>query len=73
LGGVIGWWLVDRLHDYLPYFLVVASSSFIYVALADLIPQLQRRLSARETAAQITWLLIGIGLVTLVSSLAHGH
>ncbi len=46
LGGLTGWWLVDRLHDYLPYFLVVASSSFIYVALADLIPQLQRRLSA---------------------------
>ena len=68
LGGVTGWWLVDRLHDYLPYFLVVASSSFIYVALADLIPQLQKRLSARETLAQIFWLLVGIGLVTLVSS-----
>jgi zinc and cadmium transporter len=71
LGGLIGWWLVDRLHQYLPYFLVVASSSFIYVALADLIPQLQRRLSARETAAQVAWLLLGIALVTLVSRLAH--
>ncbi|HSH91348.1 MAG TPA: ZIP family metal transporter [Ramlibacter sp.] len=71
LGGLIGWWLVDRLHDYLPYFLVVASSSFIYVALADLIPQLQKRLTARETAAQIAWLLVGIALVTVVSNLAH--
>jgi len=52
---------------------VVASSSFMYVALADLIPQLQKRLSARETAAQIVWLMVGIGLVTWVSSLAHGH
>ena len=43
------------------------------VALADLIPQLQKRLSARETAAQILWLLVGIGLVTLVSGLAHAH
>jgi zinc and cadmium transporter len=73
LGGVVGWWLVDRLHDYLPYFLVVASSSFIYVALADLIPQLQKRLSARETLAQIFWLLVGIGMVTLVSSFIHTH
>lgn len=71
LGGVIGFWLVDRLEDYLPYFLVIASSSFVYVALADLIPQLQKRLSARETSAQIVWLLIGIGLVTVVSRLAH--
>ena len=73
LGGVTGWFLVDRLHDYLPYFLVVASSSFIYVALADLIPQLQTRLSARETFAQIVWLLVGIGLVTLVSSFTHAY
>ncbi|MFC5499028.1 ZIP family metal transporter [Caenimonas terrae] len=73
LGGVVGWWLVDGLHAYLPYFLVVASSSFIYVALADLIPQLQKRLSARETLAQIFWLLAGIALVTLVSSFTHMH
>ena len=73
LGGLVGYWLVDRLQDYLPYFLVVASSSFVYVALADLIPQLQKRLTARETAAQIAWLLAGILLVTWVSGLAHGR
>jgi zinc and cadmium transporter len=73
LGGLTGYWLVDQLHDYLPYFLVVASSSFIYVALADLIPQLQKRLSLRATLAQIFWLLVGIGLVMLVSYLAHTH
>jgi zinc and cadmium transporter len=73
LGGLVGYWLVEQLQDYLPYFLVVASSSFVYVALADLIPQLQKRLSARETAAQIAWLLVGIGLVTAVSGLAHAH
>jgi zinc and cadmium transporter len=71
LGGLLGWWLVDKLVTYLPYFLVVASSSFIYVALADLIPQLQKRLGARETLAQVAWLLVGIVLVVLVSSLAH--
>ena len=73
LGGLVGYWLVDQLQDYLPYFLVVASSSFMYVALADLIPQLQKRLTAPETAAQIAWLLAGIALVTTVSGLAHTH
>jgi zinc and cadmium transporter len=72
LGGLLGFWLIDKLRDYLPYFLVVASSSFVYVALADLIPQLQKRLTARETATQIAWLLAGILLVTQVSGLAHG-
>ncbi len=73
-GGAVGYVLVDALHDWLPYFLVVASSSFMYVALADLIPQLQKRLSARETASQIVWLAVGMGMVVLVSTLAgHQH
>ncbi len=73
LGGLVGYALVGQLHDWLPYFLVVASSSFIYVALADLIPQLQKRLTTRETAAQVAWLVAGIVLVTVVSGLAHSH
>ena len=74
LGGAVGYVLVDALHDFLPFFLVVASSSFVYVALADLIPQLQRQLTARETAAQLFWLAAGMALVMGVSLLTHsGH
>ncbi|MEY3409812.1 MAG: Zinc transporter ZupT [Pseudomonadota bacterium] len=71
LGGMVGYALLDQLHGVLPYMLAIASSSFIYVALADLIPQLQKRLSSRETAAQIVWLISGIALVSAVSVLAH--
>ena len=71
LGGLLGYWLVEQLQGYLPFFLVIASSSFIYVALADLIPQLQKRLGGLQTATQVAWLLAGIGLVTAVSTLAH--
>jgi zinc and cadmium transporter len=73
MGGVVGYFLVAQLEAYLPYFLAIASSSFLYVALADLIPQLQKKLSARETAAQIVWLAIGMGMVTLASSFTHSH
>ena len=73
LGGIGGYFLVGQLQELLPYFLAVASSSFIYVALADLIPQLQKRLSARETVAQVGWLMLGIVLVTVVSRAAHAH
>ena len=72
LGGITGFFLVGHLEDLLPYFLVVASSSFVYVALSDLIPQLQKRLSAKQTLVQVAWLVTGIILVTIVSGLAHG-
>jgi zinc and cadmium transporter len=73
LGGLVGYTLVREIEDFLPFFLVLASSSFAYVALADLIPQLQKKLGLRQTVAQIVWLLLGVALVTAVSSLAHSH
>ena len=71
-GGLVGYFLVGQLEAWLPFFLTIASSSFVYVALSDLIPQLQKQLSARETLAQVVWLAVGIVLVTVVSHLAHG-
>lgn len=60
LGGEIAFlWLQGR-EAILPYILSIASSSYLYVALADLIPQLQRRLNARSTLAQIAWLFVGM-------------
>jgi zinc and cadmium transporter len=71
LGGLIGYLLVGALEEYLPLFLVVAASSFIYVALADLIPQLQKRLSPMQTAAQVAWLFTGIALVVALGEWAQ--
>jgi len=73
LGGLVGYYLVGLWDGGLPYFLAIASSSFVYVALADLIPQLQKRLSAAKRLAQIAWLAAGIAVVTFVSGLAHAH
>lgn len=73
VGGVVGYFVVKPWEDLFPYLLVVASSSFIYVAVADLIPQLQRRLSWRETVAQLLWLAAGLGLILVLVDQFHGH
>jgi zinc and cadmium transporter len=74
VGGVIGYFIVGGWQELFPYLLVIASSSFVYVAVADLIPQLQHRLSWRDTAAQLAWLAGGLVIVVLAtSSLHHGH
>jgi zinc and cadmium transporter len=72
-GGVLGYFMVGPFQNLLPYLLVAASSSFIYVAVADLLPQLQQRLSWRETALQVAWLLAGLGVVVLARELLHAH
>ena len=73
VGGVAGYVLVEPWKELMPYLLVVASSSFVYIAVADLLPQMQQRLSWRETLAQVLWLAAGLALVTAASSVLHIH
>jgi zinc and cadmium transporter len=74
VGGVLGYVLIGAWQQYLPYLMVVAASSFVYVAVADLIPQLQKRLSWRETVAQIFWLAAGLGMIaSIVKFIEHDH
>jgi zinc and cadmium transporter len=74
VGGVVGYFVVGPWETLFPYLLVVAASSFIYVAVADLLPQLQRRLPLRQTLAQIGWIGAGLVIVVLAGSLMqHGH
>jgi zinc and cadmium transporter len=72
VGGVAGYFVVGPWEALFPYLLVVAASSFIYVAVADLLPQLQRRLPLQQTLAQIGWIAAGLLIVVLAGSLMHG-
>ncbi len=72
VGGVLGYFLIEPWQHLLPYLMVIAASSFIYVAVADLIPQLQKRLHLRDTALQIVWLAVGLGFIALITGSLHG-
>jgi zinc and cadmium transporter len=71
-GGVLGYFLVGPWQALFPYLLVVAASSFIYIAVADLLPQLQRPLPLRATVAQIAWIAIGLAVVVLIGGVHRG-
>jgi zinc and cadmium transporter len=73
VGGVLGYFIVGPWEGLFPYLLVAASSSFVYVAVADLLPQLQQRLPLRATLAQLGWIGAGLMLVTAVKGLLHSH
>ncbi len=67
-GGVLGYFVVGPWQGLFPYLLVAASSSFIYVAVADLVPQLQKPLPWRDAASQLGWIGVGLALVSLAKA-----
>ncbi|HEX6735604.1 MAG TPA: ZIP family metal transporter [Azonexus sp.] len=69
LGGALGFYALSAADFILPYVLVVAASSFIYVALADIFPLLHRQ---RESFVQQSLLIAaGVAVVPLVGWLTH--
>jgi zinc and cadmium transporter len=63
LGGIVGYVLQDALLPLVPYFMAAAASSFTYVALADLVPQLQKNHAPRKAYRHIVWMLLGVAMV----------
>lgn len=72
IGGVVGYFSLGQATDWIPYVLVFASSGFIYIAVSDLMPQMQRRATLRETIPQVVLIAVGVGIVLLVTGQAHG-
>jgi zinc and cadmium transporter len=73
VGGVAGWAMAQQAHALLPYILSFAASSFIYVALADLIPQLRYKVSMGATLGQTAFLGGGIAAVAIVTGAIRIH
>lgn len=69
VGALLGYVYLDAARRLTPVFLAVAASSFIYVAMADLVPHLHRQVGPRATALQALLLLAGIATIALLRTL----
>ena len=70
-GAVIAYFLLAEALEVLPYALAIAAASFLYVAVADLIPGLHRRVDARTSVQQVALIAFGILLTGLTHEFAH--
>lgn len=71
LGGVLAYFSLEDLHDSLPYFLALAASSFIYIAVADLIPSLHTKTDMKTSLQQIALIAAGVFLICSLHGIAH--
>lgn len=71
IGGVLAYFSLGDLHHILPYFLTLAASSFIYIAVADLIPSLHQKTDMKTSLQQIGFILAGVILILVMQGIAH--
>ncbi len=71
IGGVLAYYSLEDLHETLPFFLALASSSFIYIAVADLIPSLHKQTEIKTSLHQILLILAGVLVISSLHGVAH--
>jgi zinc and cadmium transporter len=64
-GAVIAYYFLGAVQEAVPYILALSAASFIYIAVADLVPSLHRQTSLRSTIKQLILLLLGIGTILI--------
>ena len=71
IGGVVGYFALEQALAALPFALAVAASSLLYVAVADLIPGLHRKIDPRSSVTQVVLIGLGIALIAYAENYAH--
>jgi len=71
IGAVLAYLALGSALYVLPYALAVAAASFLYVAVADLIPGLHRRIDVRTSVQQVVLILLGMVVIYVSHSMGH--
>jgi zinc and cadmium transporter len=62
-GGLLGYFALKNALEALPYAISVAAASLIYVAVADLIPGLHRRVDPQGSVIQVVLMALGVAVI----------
>jgi len=71
VGALLAYYSLSNLEAYLPYVLAIAASSFIYIAVADLIPGLHKRTQLSVGLQQMLLISAGVVIIYLAHSQLH--
>jgi zinc and cadmium transporter len=70
-GGVLAYFALQTLQQWIPMVLGLAAASMLYVSVADLIPGLHRRPELLATLQQVVLIALGVLTIWLAGDLAH--
>jgi len=71
VGGIAAYFFLGNSLQILPYALTLAASSFLYIAVADLIPGLHRRVDPGSGLKQFVFIVAGVLVIYVSHKLAH--
>lgn len=72
VAGILAYFLLDQVKEFVPYAISIAASSFLYVSMADLIPEMHKETRPGHSVVQFMLILGGVALIFLTTA-GHAH
>jgi zinc and cadmium transporter len=69
LGGVTGYYIYAQIQDSIIYLLPFAAGNFIYIAAADLIPEIKHATNLRRSVMHFGAFIAGLGIMLVVKQI----
>lgn len=63
--GLIAYFLSESIKTIIPYVLSFSAASFLYLSLAELIPEMHKKSTLKDSVTQISFILIGVLIIYL--------
>jgi zinc and cadmium transporter len=73
VGAVLGLFLAGKTANFTLFIIPFAAGSFLYIAASNLVPELHRHCKLWDTVLHLVAILVGVGIMVLVSLLAPVH
>jgi zinc and cadmium transporter len=70
VGAVIGLLLADKIHHFIDFIIPFAVGNFLYIAAANLVPELHRKHKLLDTILHLVVIAVGIGIMLFIK---YGH
>ena len=66
VGGLLAYFFMQEIHSAVPFIMAVSASSFIYIAVGDLMQGMAQNYTLRDTTLQLILMFTGIGTILLL-------
>jgi len=67
--GILAYYFFENMQSLIPYALAFSASSFFYIALADLIPEMHKKTNIKESLLQIVLIITGVAIIYLIKKI----
>lgn len=69
ISGILAYFFMQGMKSFIPYALTFSAASFLYIAMAELIPEMHKKTKTSESIIQIMLIFTGISIIYLIKQI----